>query len=46
MVAVDLPVLPPVKPMLSKAAPIDRALDLLREGRAHVEPKWDGFRSC
>ncbi len=30
--------------MLSKAAPIDRALDLLREGRAHVEPKWDGFR--
>ncbi|MCW2683047.1 MAG: ATP-dependent ligase, partial [Blastococcus sp.] len=35
----DLPVLPPVKPMLAKAATtVPRGTDL------YYEPKWDGFR--
>lgn len=34
----DLPVMPPVKPMLAKPAPS------IPEGRLY-EPKWDGFRS-
>src|SRR5512146_2239498 len=38
----DLPVLPPVAPMLSKGV---SALDALPEGANLVfEPKWDGFR--
>ncbi|MBO0852785.1 MAG: ATP-dependent DNA ligase [Nocardia sp.] len=35
----DLPVMPPVKPMLAKAA-----ATLPREPSALYEPKWDGFR--
>jgi len=35
---VDLPVMPPVKPMLAKPAPS------IPDGRLY-EPKWDGFRS-
>jgi len=34
----DLPVMPPVKPMLAKAVP--EVPDL-----GHTEPKWDGFRT-
>jgi len=34
----DLPVMPPVKPMLAKAVP--EIPDL-----GHTEPKWDGFRT-
>ena len=34
----DLPVMPPIKPMLAKA------LDSLPEGDLALEPKWDGFR--
>jgi ATP-dependent DNA ligase len=35
----DLPVMPPVAPMLAKAVPAIPAGDYI------VEPKWDGFRS-
>jgi len=38
MRAMDLPVMPPVKPMLAKSVP--EIPDV-----AHVEPKWDGFRT-
>jgi ATP-dependent DNA ligase len=38
MGAMDLPVMPPVAPMLAKSAP--EIPDL-----GHVEPKWDGFRT-
>lgn len=38
MTAVDLPVLPPVKPMLAKPVPE------IPDGQCY-EPKWDGFRS-
>jgi ATP-dependent DNA ligase len=38
MARVDLPVMPPVKPMLAKA------VKDIPEGRLY-EPKWDGFRS-
>jgi ATP-dependent DNA ligase len=34
----DLPVMPPVAPMLSKSVP-----EIPDVG--HVEPKWDGFRT-
>jgi ATP-dependent DNA ligase len=34
----DLPVMPPVKPMLAKAVPE------VPEGNYLYEPKWDGFR--
>ncbi len=34
----DLPVMPPIKPMLAKA------LDALPDGELALEPKWDGFR--
>ncbi|GAB3285158.1 hypothetical protein GCM10027426_25850 [Microbacterium lacusdiani] len=34
----DLPVMPPVAPMLAKA--VSSIPDL-----GHVEPKWDGFRT-
>src|SRR3954454_24312085 len=34
----DLPVMPPVKPMLAKSVP--EVPDV-----GHVEPKWDGFRT-
>jgi ATP-dependent DNA ligase len=36
--AMDLPVMPPVKPMLAKSVP-----EIPDVG--HVEPKWDGFRT-
>ena len=44
MSGVDLPVMPPVKPMLAKAT------KTLPPQSAHAagflyEPKWDGFRS-
>src|SRR5690606_28758682 len=35
----DLPVLPPVRPMLAKSTP-----SLPREPGLSYEPKWDGFR--
>src|ERR1700746_2798012 len=35
----DLPVMPPVEPMLSKA------IDPIPDGDYVFEPKWDGFRS-
>jgi ATP-dependent DNA ligase len=35
----DLPVMPPVEPMLSKA------IDAIPQGSYIFEPKWDGFRS-
>jgi ATP-dependent DNA ligase len=35
----DLPVMPPVEPMLSKA------IDAIPRGNYIFEPKWDGFRS-
>jgi ATP-dependent DNA ligase len=38
MALVDLPVMPPVKPMLAKPVPA------VPEGQCY-EPKWDGFRS-
>jgi ATP-dependent DNA ligase len=38
-VTMDLPVMPPVSPMLAKAVPAMPAGDYL------FEPKWDGFRS-
>ena len=34
----DLPVMPPIKPMLAKA------IDNLPDGELALEPKWDGFR--
>jgi ATP-dependent DNA ligase len=38
MVGMDLPVMPPVRPMLSKSVPAVPA-------GASYEPKWDGFRT-
>ncbi len=35
----DLPVMPPVKPMLAKSVS-----ELPRDPRLYYEPKWDGFR--
>ena len=39
MAAMQLPVMPPVKPMLAKAVPA------IPTGALSYEPKWDGFRS-
>src|SRR3984957_10064447 len=39
LVVMDLPVMPPVAPMLAKAVPA------IPEGDYVFEPKWDGFRS-
>jgi ATP-dependent DNA ligase len=39
MASMQLPVMPPVAPMLSKAVPS------IPEGPFSYEPKWDGFRS-
>jgi ATP-dependent DNA ligase len=36
----QLPVMPPVSPMLAKAVPE------MPEGDYLYEPKWDGFRRC
>ena len=38
MLVMDLPVMPPVKPMLAKS------VDAVPEGAYLYEPKWDGFR--
>jgi len=40
---VDLPVMPPVKPMLAKSVPSVPAQDSVPGGMLY-EPKWDGFR--
>jgi hypothetical protein len=40
---VDLPVMPPVKPMLSKSGTLEQALVLLDEGHGQIEPKWDAY---
>jgi ATP-dependent DNA ligase len=40
---VDLPVMPPVKPMLAKSVPAVPAPDSAPGGLLY-EPKWDGFR--
>jgi ATP-dependent DNA ligase len=40
----DLPVMPPVKPMLAKSVPEVPASDAI-EGGLMYEPKWDGFRA-
>src|SRR5215468_12080336 len=39
MGAMDLPVMPPVSPMLAKSVPA------IPGGEMSYEPKWDGFRS-
>ena len=39
MGAMDLPVMPPVSPMLAKSVPA------IPGGAMSYEPKWDGFRS-
>lgn len=39
MTDLNLPVMPPISPMLAKAVP------LIPEGALSFEPKWDGFRS-
>ena len=40
----DLPVNPPVKPMLAKLGTLEKALALLDAENGLLEPKWDGFR--
>ncbi len=44
MTDVDLPVTPPVKPMLAKIGTLEQARDMLASGIGQLEPKWDGFR--
>jgi len=39
MASMQLPVMPPVAPMLAKAVP------QIPSGPLSFEPKWDGFRS-
>jgi ATP-dependent DNA ligase len=39
---VDLPVMPPILPMLAKTTTLEKALSMLPY--VQVEPKWDGFR--
>jgi len=38
----DLPVMPPIRPMLAKSVTMEKALDQLPY--VQIEPKWDGFR--
>jgi ATP-dependent DNA ligase len=40
----DLPVMPPVKPMLCKTGTWEQVNALLESGNGQIEPKWDGFR--
>jgi ATP-dependent DNA ligase len=40
----DLPVMPPVKPMLCKTGTWEQVKGLLQSGSGQIEPKWDGFR--
>ena len=39
---VDLPVMPPIRPMLAKTTTLEKALAMLPD--VQLEPKWDGFR--
>jgi len=39
---VDLPVMPPILPMLAKTTTLEKVLALLPH--VQIEPKWDGFR--
>jgi ATP-dependent DNA ligase len=38
----DLPVMPPIRPMLAKTTTLEKALAMLPD--VQLEPKWDGFR--
>ncbi|GAB7006865.1 ATP-dependent DNA ligase [Nocardioides sp. AN3] len=38
----DLPVMPPILPMLAKTTTLEKALSMLPY--VQIEPKWDGFR--
>ncbi len=40
----DLPVMPPVKPMLCKNGTWEQVKVLLESGNGQIEPKWDGSR--
>ncbi|MDA8047632.1 MAG: ATP-dependent DNA ligase [Actinomycetota bacterium] len=40
----DLPVMPPIKPMLCKTGTWEQVRVLLESGNGQIEPKWDGFR--
>jgi ATP-dependent DNA ligase len=42
VLGVDLPVMPPIRPMLAKTTTLEKALALLPD--VQLEPKWDGFR--
>lgn len=44
MGAVDLPVMPPIKPMLAKNGTMEQALAIIRDGHGQLEPKWDHSR--
>jgi ATP-dependent DNA ligase len=45
MAGMDLPVMPPVKPMLAKPATWEQLEAVYERGQnLHHEPKWDGFR--
>jgi hypothetical protein len=41
MSRVDMPVMPPVKPMLSKSAPLEQVLAMASQGHVQIKPKWD-----
>ena len=41
----QLPVMPPVKPMLAKPVKDVREADSV-DGGLLLEPKWDGWRHC
>jgi ATP-dependent DNA ligase len=38
----DLPVMPPIRPMLAKSVTLEKAQAMLPD--VQIEPKWDGFR--
>ncbi|MDQ4114536.1 MAG: ATP-dependent DNA ligase, partial [Actinomycetota bacterium] len=38
----DLPVMPPILPMLAKPASLEKVLSMAPN--VQLEPKWDGFR--
>lgn len=38
----DLPVMPPVKPMLAKVGSLETAPAMVESGKGQIEPKWDG----
>jgi len=39
---VDLPVMPPIRPMLAKTTTLEKVIAMLPY--VQIEPKWDGFR--